>query len=46
MLAHYKKCTGLSDKVIREVLLPESDFWMSAEEAVKYKIADRIVETY
>ena len=46
MLDHYKKCTGLSEKVIREVLLPAEDVWLSAEEAVKYKIADKIVETY
>jgi len=46
MINHYKKCTGLSEKVIREVLLPAEDVWLSAEEAVKYKIADKIVETY
>jgi ATP-dependent Clp protease protease subunit len=46
MIDHYKKCTGLTEKVIREILLPESDVWLSAEEAVKYKIADKIVETY
>mgnify|MGYP001227286832 FL=1 len=46
MLQHYKKCTGLSEKVIREVLLPAEDVWLSADEAVKYKIADKIVETY
>lgn len=46
MLDHYKKCTGMSEKVIREVLLPAEDVWLSADEAVKYKIADKIVETY
>lgn len=46
MLQHYKKCTGLSEKVIREVLLPAEDVWLSAKEAIKYKIADKIVETY
>lgn len=46
MINHYKKCTGLSEKVIREVLLPAEDVWLSAEEAIKYKIADKIVETY
>ena len=44
MLAHYKKCTGLTEKKIREVLLPPEDRWLSAEEAVKYGIADKIVE--
>ena len=46
MMDHYKKCTGLSEKKIREVLLPAEDVWLSAKEAVKYGIADKIVETY
>lgn len=46
MLEHYKKCTGLSEKKIREVLLPAEDVWLSAAEAKKYGIADKIVEVY
>lgn len=46
MLQHYKKCTGLSDKVIKEVLMPPSDVYLSAKEAVKYGIADHIRNTY
>jgi ATP-dependent Clp protease protease subunit len=46
MMAHYKKCTGLSEKKIREILLPAEDVWLSAKEAVKYGIADKIVSTY
>ena len=46
MMDHYKKCTGLSEKKIREVLLPAEDVWLSAKEAVKYGIADKIVSTY
>ena len=46
MLEHYKKCTGLTEKKIREILLPPEDVWLSAEEAVKYGIADKIVSTY
>lgn len=46
MLEHYKKCTGLSEKKIREILLPAEDVWLSAKEAVKFGIADKIVETY
>ena len=45
MIEHYKKCTGLKEKQIREVLLPQ-DVWLSAEDAVKYGIADKIVSTY
>ena len=46
MLAHYKKCTGLSEKKIREILLPPEDKWLSAKEAVKYGIADQIKAVY
>lgn len=46
MIEHYKKCTGLGEKKIREILLPPQDVWLSAEEAVKYGIADKIVEVY
>jgi ATP-dependent Clp protease protease subunit len=46
MLAHYKKCTGLKEKVIKEILLPPEDKWLSAKEAVQYGIADKIKEVY
>lgn len=46
MIEHYKKCTGLNEKKIREVLLPPQDVWLSAKEAVKYGIADEIVSVY
>ena len=46
MMYHYKKCTGLSEKKIREVLLPPQDVWLNAEEAVKYGIADVIKSVY
>jgi ATP-dependent Clp protease protease subunit len=44
MVDLYKKCTGLSLKKIREILLPESDMWLSAKEAVAYGIADKVKE--
>jgi ATP-dependent Clp protease protease subunit len=46
MLNHYKKCTGLSEKVIKEILMPPQDVWLSAKEAVKYSIADQVKLTY
>ena len=46
MIAHYKKCTGLSEKKIREILLPPEDVWLCAEEAVEYGIADEIRSVY
>lgn len=42
MLAHYIRCTGLSEKEIKKHLLPAHDVWLSAQEAVKYGIADGI----
>ncbi len=46
MLNHYKKCTGLSEKVIKEVLMPPQDVWLNSREAVKYGIADQVKTTY
>jgi ATP-dependent Clp protease protease subunit len=42
MMAHYKRCTGLDEKTIKKVLLPPQDVWLTAAEAVKYGIADKI----
>jgi|TARA_B100000809_G_C14898552_1_gene445381 ATP-dependent Clp protease protease subunit len=44
MINHYKKCTGLSDKVIREKLLPPHDVWLDASQAKKLGICDKIQE--
>jgi len=44
MVEHYKKCTGLEDKMIREKLLPPSDVWLDAKEARKLGICDHIQE--
>ena len=46
MISHYKKCTGLSEKEIREYLLPASDVWLSAKEAKKLGLCDEIKGTY
>jgi len=46
IVEHYKRCTGLSEKDIRKYLLPPEDVWLTAKEAVKYGIADEIVEYY
>jgi len=46
MISLYKECTGLSEAKIKEFLLPEKDVWLSAKEAVKYKLADKIKATY
>lgn len=44
MINHYKKYTGLSEKKIKQYLLPPTDMWLSAKEAVQLHIADKIVE--
>lgn len=42
MIKLYKKCTGMKEEQIRKYLLPPEDVWLSAEEAVKHGIADKI----
>lgn len=46
ILDHYKKCTGLPEKKIKEFLLPPEDRWLSPKEAIEYGLADEIVEYY
>ena len=42
LMEHYRKCTGLTEKTIRDVLLPPQDVWLDSKEAVKYKLCDRV----
>ncbi len=46
LMNHYKKCTGLTEKDIRQYLLPPQDVWLSAKEAKKLGLCDQIKETY
>ena len=46
IINHYKKCTGLSEKDIRKYLLPPHDVWLSAKEAKKLGLCDKIQSTY
>jgi len=46
LLGHYKKCTGLTEKIIKTKLLPPEDVWLTAQEAKKYGIADHIKKVY
>ena len=43
MINHYKKCTGLTEEQIREHLLPPEDRWLSAKEAKKLGICDKVI---
>jgi len=45
MMAHYVNCTGLSKKKIEKELLCEHDTWLTAEEALRFNIADEIIKT-
>lgn len=42
MISHYKKCSGLTELQIREVLLPPQDVWLSAPEAKKLGLCDDV----
>ena len=42
IMNHYMKCTGMTEKKVRTLLLPPHDVWLSAKEAKKYGICDNI----
>ncbi len=42
MIDLYRECTGLDDKKISEILLPPQDMYLSAQEALEYKICDHV----
>ena len=42
MIEHYKDCTGLDEDIIKQKLLPPSDVWLSAEEALELGLCDYI----
>jgi len=46
MLNHYIQCTGLKEEIIKKILMPAQDVYLDADEAVKYNIADKVVDTY
>ena len=44
MIEHYRRCTQLDDATIRQILLPPQDVWLSAQEALQYRICDHVAE--
>jgi ATP-dependent Clp protease protease subunit len=42
MIEHYRATTGLDDEVIKKVLLPPQDVYLSAQEALEYNICDQV----
>lgn len=43
MMDHYKKHTKMTESNIKKVLLPPEDVWLSASEAVRYGLSDKIL---
>lgn len=44
MIELYRKTTGLDDDTIKKILLPPQDVYLSAEEALTYKICDHVAD--
>jgi ATP-dependent Clp protease protease subunit len=44
MIDHYRNCTGLDDNIIRSVLLPPQDVYLTAQEALNYHICDHVAD--
>jgi ATP-dependent Clp protease protease subunit len=44
MIEHYRITTGLDDEVIKKVLLPPQDVYLSADEALEYGICDVVAD--
>jgi len=44
MIEHYRVTTGLDDEVIKKVLLPPQDVYLSADEALEYGICDVVAD--
>ena len=44
MVDHYRVSTGLDDETIKRVLLPPQDVYLSADEALQYKICDHVAD--
>ena len=42
LVNYYKERTGMTEKLIKEKLLPATDVWLTTREAIKYKIAHKI----
>jgi ATP-dependent Clp protease, protease subunit len=39
---HYKACTGLSDAKIKKELMPATDRWLTAQQAIEFHLFDKI----
>jgi ATP-dependent protease ClpP protease subunit len=41
---HYKRCTGLSEQKIKKLLMAPADQWLSAEEAFRLGLCDKVTD--
>lgn len=46
IIEHYKRCTGQTEANIKKYLLPPEDVWLTPKEAIKYGLADHVVDFY
>jgi ATP-dependent Clp protease protease subunit len=46
IIEHYKRCTGQTEATIKKYLLPPEDVWLTPKEAIKYGLADHVVDFY
>lgn len=42
MVDLYRRCTALDDEAIKRILLPPQDVYLSAQEALEYRICDHV----
>ena len=46
IIAHYKRHTKLSKKIIEKELLNSTDIWLTPQETLKYNLADKIINKF
>jgi len=46
IISHYKRHTKLSKKIITQKLLCTTDVWLTPQEAIKYNLADKIINKF
>ncbi len=44
IISHIKKYTGLSEKKIKNKLLPPSDIWLTAKDCVQLDVCDKVID--
>ena len=46
IIAHYKRHTKLSKKIIEKELLNSTDAWITPQEALEYNLADKVINKF